>query len=132
MERKIKEKCLYKETFLGMIKWEPIYVIRVIEKLVCKHTEVDGKAMEARSGIVEFFSWDIVGFCHEKEIAVELVEANDREISDACYNYAIVEKMRPGIYPKIEKCWIFQYDKDTDKYIQIDELNEPVYSLVNV
>lgn len=102
----------------------PIYTIMVCEKLeemVYEDTDSDGTVTKIPAGFATFGDSDLVGFFHDKEIAIDAVKANACDINETCYWYAIVEELSPGIYIRSSNRWIFKYNKDTDEYIQIDE-----------
>ncbi len=116
---------------MGNMDKSPIYTIMVCtkqEELVYEHIEADGTVVKKPSGFASFGEWEIVGFFHEEESAIEAVKANACDIYETCYEYAVVEEVTPGLYSWKRNCWCFKYDGDLDEYVQI-EVPEIVKSL---
>ena len=104
--------------------WTPIYTIvlfRTIEEISIKKTNGNGTVIEQDSGFVTLGDWDIVGFLHDKEDALESVKANACDMYEACFDYAIVEEIHPGIYAMDSNRWYFKFNRETRKYVQIEE-----------
>ncbi len=109
----------------NIYKWnKPIYMIMVctkIEEKVYEHVETDGTTSFKPSGYPKFGVRDVVGFYHDKEEAIRDVEWNACDINETMFKYAIIEEVYPGIYPCSRTRWIFEYDRDSDTYYQINE-----------
>ena len=104
----------------------PIYKIIVctkLEELVYEETASDGTVTVKPSGFMDYGEQDEMGFFHEKENAIEAVKFNACDINETCYDYAIVEEVKPGLYSWPHNRWFFKYDRDIDEYIQIDTPN---------
>ncbi len=103
---------------------KPIYMIMVCTKLeekVYEHVEDDGTTTLIPSGLVTCGDTDVVGFYFEKEEAIEDVEANACDINETIYKYAVIEEIYSGLYPISDNRWIFEFDRDSEIYVQIDE-----------
>jgi hypothetical protein len=108
------------------VNGNPIYTVIVCSKIELKTYErikSDGTIIRVPSsfGFVVLGSHDVFGFFHEKELAFENVKMNACDICEACYDYAIIEEIYPGLYRPATNHWVFKYNRDTDEYIQIDE-----------
>ncbi len=104
------------------INTTPIYTIVVctkLQELVYKKTEADGTVLKKPSGFIDYGERDEVGFFHEKENAFDAVKGNACDINETCYEYAIVEEVKPGIYSSTHNRWFFKYNRDRDEYVQI-------------
>ena len=68
---------------------------------------------------------DRVGWFNDENTALDAVKQNKTDIWETCYTYAMIEKVRHGLYPTCEKVWAF-------KYRVIDESNPTggVYDLI--
>ena len=88
----------------------PIYTITVMTKL-----ETDDK------GWLNTGSTRIVGFRHELDSAKEVVEKNMCDIWETCYDYAVIEKVDPCLYPDCMERYFFKYNKEKDGYDPIPE-----------
>ena len=111
---------------MNFMNTNPIYTIICCDTVELKTKESinpDGTALTSYSciGNVILGDHDVFGFFHEKEIAFEAVRMNACDICEACYNYAIVEEVIPGLYTLSRNHWLFKYNRDTDEYIQVDE-----------
>ena len=63
-----------------------------------------------------------VGYFSKLEDAVEAVINNYYDLNEAgYYPYAVIENIPEGIYHYDENPIWFKYDKNTNKYIQIDQ-----------
>ena len=116
--------------------WTPIYTIvlfRTTEEVTYKITNGNGKIIKQESDFVTLGDWDVVGFLHNKEDALEAVEANAGDMYETCFDYAIVEEVYPGIYGRYtmeNERWFFEFNRETGRYVQIDMpeiLNEKNY-----
>jgi len=66
-----------------------------------------------------------VGFTHELETAIEMVEDNAMDINEnGYYHFAVIEKVLPGIYNiELDHIW-FKWRKDKEGgpgYVRIDK-----------
>ena len=64
---------------------------------------------------------EIVGFRHELEDAKETVKENMCDIWETMFNYALIEKVEPCLYPDCLERWFFRYNRETGKYEEIEE-----------
>ena len=73
----------------------------------------------------------MVGFVHDLEDAIHLVTWNCGDIWETCYTYAVIEEVRPGLYPNSRKWWMFKYNHDIDRYepIEVPEIFNNTLSL---
>ena len=92
------------------MNYEPIYTITVMTKL-----ELDDK------GWLDTGSQRIVGFRHEFDDAVEVVKENMCDIYETIYNYAVIEKVEPFLYPDCLTRWFYKYNREKDSYEPIEE-----------
>ena len=68
----------------------------------------------------------VVGFYHNFEDADESVKTNSCDINEYSYDYALVEKVNPGLYPKtiVMQYYKFNYNKRIYEPIAVlEELN---------
>ena len=72
----------------------------------------------------------VVGWYPEYSIAVEAVRENRLDINEEMYDYAVVEEMEPGLYPNVVQRQFFEYDRNSDSYLEIEE-PECVKQIVN-
>lgn len=59
-----------------------------------------------------------VGYFKTYEEVVEILHSNYCDINETCYDYAVVEQIRPGLYPCPEKTVFFKYDPDKNGYFE--------------
>lgn len=78
---------------------------------------------EDKHGWPEFGSERIVGYYTDKDKAFNAVIGNACDINETCYDYALIEEVEEGLYNAAFNRWIFKYNKDADKYEQIEELD---------
>lgn len=69
----------------------------------------------------EFGSSRLVGWYFEFEAAYSSVSVNNCDINETCYQYALIEECEEGLYNPAYKRWWFEYDREKDRYFQIDE-----------
>ncbi len=63
----------------------------------------------------------LVGWYLDFEDAYSVVSSNGCDINETCYQYALIEECQEGLYnPAIDRWW-FEYNREKDQYIQIDE-----------
>ena len=103
---------------------EPIYVVMVCENIkehIYDIRKEDGTIGKKPSGFPDFTSSRIVAFYHEKENAIKSVKANNCDMWETCYDYAIVEQVSPGMYPITANRWVFKFNTETKTYEKIKE-----------
>lgn len=71
----------------------------------------------------EFGSSRLVGWYPEFEDAYSSVSANNCDINETCYQYALIEECEEGLYNPASKRWWFEYNREKDRYFQIKEPN---------
>lgn len=87
-----------------------IYIISVFEKCETAST---------------WMSWPDLGVCEnvgyyfDFDTADENVRKNQCDIWETCFNYAVITKVRPGLYPTAEIIQVYKYDRATCSYKQI-------------
>lgn len=69
----------------------------------------------------EFGSSRLVGWYSEFEDAYSSVLSNNCDINETCYQYALIEECKEGLYNPVSKRWWFKYNQDQDRYFQINE-----------
>ena len=71
----------------------------------------------------EFGSSTIPGYYTKKEDAFYVVKNNVCDIWETCYDYALIEKVKEGLYNPAtnENRWWFKYNYKTEEYEQIEE-----------
>lgn len=74
-----------------------------------------------KGGRPEFGMTDLAGFYINYEDAEWAVKNNCADIHDNLFDYAIIEKVSEGLYCTLMERWFFQYNHDSDGYIQIEE-----------
>lgn len=89
---------------------KPIYAIMVFEK--CKRNDTNW---------IDMGCTRIVGFKHNLESAKQTVIDNVCDICESCYRYALIEEVVPCVYPCSDKRWYFTFNKETQKYEEIEE-----------
>lgn len=94
----------------------PIYVIVVMEK--------DGK--ERKNGFSDFGAVDNVGFYYSYTNAIVALHTNSCDMHECCYNYAMVERVFPGLYTCIKPSdrTFFKWDEEKRGFFEIDEPEE--------
>lgn len=90
---------------------DKIYVIMCTTKL----------EQDPKTKFPDFGSERIMGWYEDKDTAFERVRENACDINETCYNYAIVEEVKQGLYPCSMNRWFFEYKKDKDEYVQIEQ-----------
>lgn len=90
-----------------------IYVIMTMTKL----------EQDEKTKFPDFGSSSIVGYYFDKDKAFDAVKENACDINETCYDYALIEEIKEGLYqPAFSDCrWLFKYDKDRDRYNPMDE-----------
>lgn len=78
-------------------------------------------ALDNNTKCPEFGSEMIVGWYSEFEDAYSAVSENRCDINETCYRYALIEECEEGLYNPANKRWWFEYKRDKDQYMQIDE-----------
>lgn len=63
----------------------------------------------------------LVGWYSEFEDVYSSVRSNNLDINETCYRYALIEECKEGLYNPAFRRWWFEYDKEKDKYFEIDE-----------
>ncbi len=69
----------------------------------------------------EFGSSRLVGWYPEFEVANSAVTGNVCDINETCYQYALIEECEVGLYHPAYKRWWYEYDREKEEYVQIDE-----------
>lgn len=71
----------------------------------------------------EFGSERLVGWYSDFENAYSSVSANNCDINETCYKYALIEECREGLYKPAtpNKRWWFEYNREKNSYFQIKE-----------
>jgi hypothetical protein len=68
-----------------------------------------------------------IGYFSKQEDAIETIESNWGDFWETIYNYAVIENVPEGVYQlDFNPLW-FQYDRDTEKYKQIDRPKETLH-----
>ena len=90
-----------------------IYTIMTMTKL----------EQDEKTKFPDFGSSSIVGYYFDMDKAFGIVKENVCDINETCYDYALIEEIREGLYQSASSdCrWFFKYDKDKDCYYQIEE-----------
>lgn len=90
-----------------------IYTITVTEKL----------DIDATTGFPDFGSSSVPGWYAKKEDAVTAVENNACDINETCYDYAIIEEIKEGLYgmPLTNHRWFYRFNHNNGKYEPIHE-----------
>ena len=70
------------------------------------------------------------GYYQEYEMAARALHENRTDLHEGCYEYALIEKIGPGIIALCEERQWFKWDKEKCGYFEIDE-PECVKHLVN-
>lgn len=106
LKRKIK--WWYRDNL--SIKYRPIYAITTFTKLE-----------EDKLGWPEVGSTNTVGFYYGEKVANHAVKENNCDMWEYCYDYALIEKIYPGVYGCSLKRWLYKFDVETKEYKQIEE-----------
>lgn len=88
-----------------------IYTITTTTKLGEKNEE---------TGFPDFGSSRVVGFYEDKYTAFSRVMENCCDIWETIYDYAIVEEVEEGLYPRTEQ-YFFKYNMETQLYEPIEK-----------
>ena len=70
------------------------------------------------------------GYYPEHQMAVNALHENRTDLHEGCYEYALIEKIGPGICAHCEERQWFKWDKEKRGYFEIEE-PECVKHLVN-
>ena len=98
-----------------------IYLITVMQKI----EEVVSKSGK-RTGIPDFGDTRVVGYYFTYDDARETVVNNAGDIHETIYDYALIEKVAPGIYngATSDSRSVFKYNKAKERY---DPVEEPAF-----
>ena len=98
-----------------------IYLITTLQKL----EEVVSRTGK-RTGIPDFGDVRTVGYYFTYDDARDAVVNNSCDIHETMYNYALIEKVAPGLYNGAvsESRSFFKYDREKDMY---DPIEEPAF-----
>ena len=66
----------------------------------------------------------VVGFYHNFENADESVKTNSCDINEYSYDYALVEKINPGLYPEATIMQYYKFNYSKQIYESIEALEE--------
>ena len=77
--------------------------------------------LEEDRSVPVFGSTRLVGFFTDFQWATEVVMENMCDLWEFCYKYAIIEKVKEGLYMAPTERWFFKYDEPSGKYRIIDE-----------
>lgn len=88
----------------------PIYFITVMEKLE------PHKNFYCATGSTR--CW---GFYFDRQQALQTIHNNVTDLWETCYNYAVLEEYYEGVAPLCESRQFFKYNREQDKYIEIEE-----------
>lgn len=69
----------------------------------------------------EFGSSRLVGWYSEFDMADLSVKCNTLDINETCYNYALIEEVKWGLYHPAEKRWWYEYNRGSNEYVPINE-----------
>lgn len=71
----------------------------------------------------DFGSSSIVGYYFDMDKAFDAVKENAYDINETCYDYALIEEIKEGLYQSAssDSRWFFKYNKNKDGYDQIEE-----------
>lgn len=83
----------------------------VMEKMNC----------DKRTKFPDFGSERLVGWYSDFETARSSVSENVCDINETCYDYALIEECEEGLYNPSSNRWWFQFNRETDSYVQINE-----------
>lgn len=98
-----------------------IYLITVMQNI----EEVVTKS-GIRTGIPDFGDTRVVGYYLTYDDARETVVNNAGDIHETIYDYALIEKVAPGIYNGATSDYrsVFKYNKEKERY---DPVEEPAF-----
>lgn len=65
----------------------------------------------------------LIGYYMDKEAAFERVKENACDINETCYDYALVEQIREGLFrpATYDSRWWFKYNAERKRYEEIPE-----------
>ena len=95
----------------------PIYLVTVFETILCRDV-LDNAYTIADLGDIRS-----VGFSHSFDIAERTVLENICNINESCYDYAVIEKIYPELYPypiSDDRCF-YKFNHSKNVYEPIDE-----------
>lgn len=87
-----------------------IYIVSVFEKCLSTASFVDYPDLGACENVGYFFDFNT---------ADEVVRRNRCDIWEYCFNYAVITKVQPGLYPDAKIIQVYKYDLATLSYKQI-------------
>lgn len=95
----------------------PIWVITVFEKVDTLKSEKDGRDL----GWPDTGSRCTWGFYYDKEKALDALRTNATDMWETCYDYAVLEKYRPGVPGDCygEPAQFFKYNEEKNGYFMI-------------
>lgn len=84
---------------------------------------VMGRLQQDSLGYPNFGSTRTVGYYLTKNEAELAVTNNAGDMCEWCYNYALIEQIKPGIYQSAlpEDRWWFKFNEETEQYESIVE-----------
>ena len=89
-----------------------IYMIKTFEKI------------EINNGLLDLGDERTVGYYLNLDDAEISVTNNSLDIYENLYEYALIEKLEEGLYPKGLERYFYKYNKEKDTYDLIDEPKE--------
>lgn len=77
-----------------------------------------------KRGFTDLGSTRTIGYYNNKEAAIAAVLENSGDIWETVYTYAVVEYLKPGLYPLAlsRDRWFFKWSMDTMQYEPIEPL----------
>lgn len=80
------------------MKNDPIYVITTFEY-----------ARKNKNGLYEYGCTNSVGFYYDYNEAKHVVEKNVTDLWETCYDYAVIERISPGLYTMFDDDYMAEY-----------------------
>lgn len=104
------------QDIMKMTKREHLDMNKIYTIMVMTDLTIDEKTK-----FPEFGSERLVGWYYEFEKAFSSVSENSCDINETCYKYALIEECEEGLYNPASKRWWFEYNREKDKYFEIEE-----------
>lgn len=83
---------------------------------VCHQITIDTQTKMLDMGVSR-----VVGYYNNFYDADMVLKNNNCNIHESIYHYAIVEKIKEGIYPIVKNRWFYKYDKNNNGFFPVEE-----------
>lgn len=78
------------------------------------------KLEENKFGFPEFGSSRVVGYYKHWNDGVKAMHDNRCDIWETIYEYGVLEDLDEGLYPNVNKCQFFKWNKEKEGFFEIE------------